>query len=59
MQRRLADSPSLHQLLAGADENALSRIYVGIHFRDAVETGTKDGEKIRSWTVTHVLRPVP
>ena len=29
-----------------ADENAVSRIYVGFHFRDAVETGTRHGEKI-------------
>ena len=29
-----------------ANENALSRIYVGIHFRDAVEQGTEHGRKI-------------
>ena len=41
-----------------ADENAVSRIYVGFHFRDAVEIGTRHGEKIGNWTVNHVLRPV-
>ena len=40
-----------------ADENAVSRIYVGFHFRDAVETGTRHGEKIANWAVDHFLRP--
>jgi hypothetical protein len=40
-----------------ADENAVSRIYVGFHFRDAVETGTKHGEKIANRAVDHFLRP--
>ena len=40
-----------------AQENALSRIYVGFHFRDAVVVGTHHGEKIGNWTVDHVLRP--
>ena len=40
------------------NENAVSRIYVGFHFRDAVLTGNRHGEKIANWTVTHVLRPV-
>jgi hypothetical protein len=29
-----------------ADENANSRVYIGIHFRDAVETGVRHGRKI-------------
>jgi hypothetical protein len=40
-----------------ADENAVSRIYVGFHFRDAVETGTRHGEKIANRAVDHFLRP--
>ncbi len=40
-----------------ADENAVSRIYVGFHFRDAVETGTRHGEKIGDRTINHHLRP--
>ena len=39
------------------NENALSRIYVGYHFRDAVETGNRHGKKIGNWTVDRVLRP--
>ena len=38
-------------------ENAVSRIYVGFHFRDAVVVGTDHGELIANWTVGHILRP--
>jgi hypothetical protein len=41
-----------------ADENAVSRIYVGFHFRDAVVTGTRHGEKIGNRAVDHALQPV-
>jgi hypothetical protein len=41
-----------------ADENAVSRIYVGFHFRDAVETGTIHGGEIADRTVDLFLRPV-
>jgi len=41
-----------------ADENGLSRILVGIHFRHAVEEGILHGQKIGDWVVTHALRPV-
>ena len=40
-----------------AQENAVSRIYVGFHFRDAVVTGTHHGRQIGRWTVNHILRP--
>jgi hypothetical protein len=40
-----------------AKENAVSRIYVGFHFRDAVVTGTRHGEKIGNWTVNNAMRP--
>jgi hypothetical protein len=40
-----------------ADENAVSRIYVGFHFRDAVETGKKHGEKIANRAVSRFLQP--
>ncbi len=54
-------SPTLRHFTSfseAADENAVSRIYVGFHFRDAVETGTKHGEKIANLTVNRALRPV-
>jgi len=41
-----------------ADENAVSRIYVGFHFRDAVETGTRHGARIANRAVNRFLRPV-
>ena len=41
-----------------ADENAVSRILVGFHFRKAVEDGTRHGRQIGKNAVTHHLRPV-
>jgi hypothetical protein len=40
-----------------ADENADSRVYVGIHFRHAVEEGTKHGRKIAAYAVHRFLKP--
>lgn len=37
-------------------ENALSRIYVGYHFRDGVVTGVRHGQQIADYTVDTVLR---
>ena len=39
-----------------ADENGVSRIYVGFHFRDAVEKGLKHGRQIGEWAVDQVLQ---
>ena len=41
-----------------ADENGLSRILVGIHFRHAVDEGILHGQKIGNWVFTHALRPM-
>jgi hypothetical protein len=41
-----------------ADENGLSRILVGFHFRKAVEDGITHGRRIGKDAVTHLLRPV-
>ena len=41
-----------------ADENAASRIYVGIHFRRAVEEGVAHGRKIAQFAVHQFLKPV-
>jgi hypothetical protein len=40
------------------EENGLSRILVGIHFRKAVEEGIAHGRKIANRAVNHFLRPV-
>jgi hypothetical protein len=42
-----------------ADENAVSRIYIGIHFRNAVEEGVRHGRKIAAYAVHKFMRPVP
>jgi hypothetical protein len=41
-----------------ADENALSRILIGIHFRKAVEEGTRHGRRIADHAVRLFLRTV-
>jgi hypothetical protein len=41
-----------------ADENAVSRIYIGIHFRRAVEEGVRHGRKIADYAVHQVMKPV-
>jgi hypothetical protein len=41
-----------------ADENGLSRILVGIHFRNAVEEGVQHGRKIGKRAVNLFLKPV-
>ena len=40
-----------------ADENGLSRILIGIHFRHAVEEGIQHGQKIGKRAVNLFLRP--
>ena len=40
-----------------ADENALSRILIGIHFRRAVEEGVEHGRKIAKRAVNRFLKP--
>ncbi|MET0741003.1 MAG: vanadium-dependent haloperoxidase [Candidatus Nanopelagicales bacterium] len=41
-----------------AQENGVSRIYVGFHFRDAVDAGMRHGRQIGKHTVATELRPV-
>jgi hypothetical protein len=40
-----------------ADENGLSRILVGFHFRKAVEDGIEHGRRIGAYAVKRFLRP--
>jgi hypothetical protein len=42
-----------------ADENGLSRILVGFHFRNAVDDGIEHGRRIGSRAVNRFLRPTP
>jgi len=41
-----------------AEENGTSRVYVGFHFRDAVDKGLRHGRKIGQWAVHHSLQSV-
>ena len=49
---------SYSTLSAAAQENADSRILVGIHFRNAVDQGMKQGRKIAQHTFVQNLRPL-
>jgi hypothetical protein len=42
-----------------AEENAVSRIYIGIHFRNAVEEGLRHGRRIGAYAVQKFMRPTP
>jgi hypothetical protein len=45
------------RLSQAAEENGLSRIYIGFHFRTAVEAGIDHGRRIGDHTVANYLRP--
>jgi hypothetical protein len=49
---------SFSSFTQAAKENGVSRIYVGFHFRKAVEEGIKHGRKIGNYAVNHFLRPI-
>ena len=40
-----------------ADENSVSRIYIGIHFRRAVEEGVQHGRRIAAYAVRRFMKP--
>ncbi|MBL8984416.1 MAG: vanadium-dependent haloperoxidase [Gemmatimonadetes bacterium] len=48
---------SFSSVTAAARENALSRIYVGYHFRHAVEVGLQQGTAVGRHVATTTLRP--
>jgi hypothetical protein len=47
---------SFTSLTQAADENAISRMYLGIHFREAVMVGKKQGRDLGAWVATESLR---
>ena len=49
---------SFNSFSEAAEENGISRILVGFHFRNAVEEGIAHGQKIADWVVSHALRNV-
>ena len=50
------NSRSYASLSHAARENSLSRIYVGYHFRKAVDDGEALGKSIGGWIATHLLQ---
>jgi hypothetical protein len=46
-----------HSFSQAAQENGLSRILVGFHFRNAVQEGIEHGRKIGNRAVDRFLRP--
>jgi hypothetical protein len=49
---------SFSSVAAAADENALSRIYIGYHFRQATKVGVAQGRAVGNYIVDHALRPL-
>ena len=49
---------SFTSLSQAAEENALSRILVGFHFRNAINQGLKHGSKLGHHTIVHYMRPL-
>ena len=47
---------SFTSLSQAASENAISRMYLGIHFREACLKGKEQGHRIGEWVSTHALQ---
>ena len=41
-----------------ARENALSRVYIGYHFRHATVIGLEQGRAVGAYVAAHALRPL-
>jgi hypothetical protein len=46
-------SRKFNSFLAASKEAAISRLYGGIHFRDAIDNGVKEGEQIGMFVISH------
>jgi hypothetical protein len=54
-------NPIVHRFQSftqAAAENAVSRVWIGYHFRYATEQGTAEGLRMGRWTAANLLRPV-
>jgi hypothetical protein len=49
---------SFSSVADAANENALSRIYIGYHFRQATKVGLVQGRAVGDYVVTHALLPL-
>ena len=43
-----------NSFIEASKEAAISRLYGGIHFRDAIESGMKEGQQIGKFVITHI-----
>jgi hypothetical protein len=43
---------------AFADEGAFARILGGMHFRNSLEEGSRQGKKVANWVLDHFLLPL-
>ncbi len=50
---------SFDSLSDAAAENAVSRVYIGYHFRHATEAGAAQGTQVGQYVLDQVLEPVP
>ncbi len=46
-------SRQFNSFVEASNEAAISRLYGGIHFRDAIENGVKEGKQIGSFVIAH------
>ena len=44
---------------AFAEDAGLARIYGGMHYRNSIEVGKRQGLKVGNWAIDHYLLPVP
>ena len=55
---RIGVTRSFASFSQAAAENAVSRVYIGFHFRHATEVGRGLGRKVGDWAVANKLRPL-
>ena len=53
-----ASTRCFESLSQAQEENTNSRVYVGLHFRSAIEAGDRLGRRIGRFAFEHVLRPI-
>ena len=48
---------SFQSFRAFAEDAALARIYGGMHFRNSIDVGLRQGRQIADWILDHYLQP--
>lgn len=44
---------------AFSEDSGMARIYGGMHYRNSVEVGRRQGKKVGNWVIDHYLLPLP